>query len=118
MKFLLRYSLPLVVIIYGILLEEKLVIAVRGTGNGFYTMIFGILLLFFSFYIEYSDFKYDDKGDIEETKKLVDYFCLLFFIFGLICMGLFLFGVIVNYFIFLGILATFIFCNKGMMKFI
>ena len=107
------------VVIYGILLEEKLVTAVRGTGNGFYTIVFGILLLFLNFYLEYVDLKYDnDMDDIKETKKLVDYFCLLFFIFGLIGIGLFLFGVIVNYYIFIGILVSFVFCAKGMRKFL
>ena len=120
MKFLIRYSLPIMVVIYGIMLEEKLVTAVRGTGNGFHMIVYGILLLLFGFYLEYSNLKYDNDtiDNIKETKKLVDYFCLWFFIFGLICLGLFIFGVIINYFIFIGILATFMFCNKSMIKFL
>ena len=119
MKFFMRYGPIVLFFIYGFLLEEDIYKPSRGTGNGFGFIIVGMLLLLFNFYMEYLEFK-DNKQNvnIKETKKLIDYFCALFGVFGLIYFGLFLFEIVTNNFIFIGIVLSFAICGKSMRKFI
>jgi len=119
MKFLMRYSPAMIFIIYGILLKEGLYSSSRGTGNGLGFIIVGLLLLFFTLYMEYLELKDDNiTNKTEENKKPIDYFCALFLVFGLIYFGLFLFEVVTNYFIFIVIVLSFAICGKSVRKFI
>ena len=116
MKFLMRYSLSINLLIYGILLEEGIYTPTRGTGNGVGFIIFGVLFLLLAFYLEYIETK--EEIHTKEVKTILDYLCATIMVLGLIYFSLFLFEIVTNYFVFIIIVLSFIFCGKSARKFI